>query len=61
MTTFTSSDREEAEKRQRIMNDLQNKDQMELPLDWEETSSAWPFKEEDILEEHEVPDFKTEE
>lgn len=60
MTTFTSEDREEAKKRQRIMNDLQNKDQMELPLDWEETSSTWPFKEEDILEEDELPNFKTE-
>ena len=55
MTTFTSDDREEAEKRQRIMNDLQNK-----PDDWDETSSSWPFSEEDVLGEDEVPDFKQE-
>ena len=57
MTTFTSEDREEAEKRQRLMNELQNK---ETPPDWEDTSAPWPFKEEDILEPDEVPDFKEE-
>ena len=28
------------------------------PEDWEETSAPWPFDEEDILEDEEVPDFK---
>jgi hypothetical protein len=55
MTTFTSEDREEAEKRQRIMNDLQN-----MPDDWDATSSKWPFQEEDVLGEDELPDFKNE-
>jgi len=60
MTTFTSDDREEAEKRQKIMNDLQNKDQKGLPPDWENTTNPWPFSEEDVLEEDEIPHFKQE-
>jgi hypothetical protein len=40
---------------QKIMNDLQN-----MPDDWDETSSSWPFSEEDVLGEDEVPDFKQE-
>ena len=47
MTTFTSQDREEAEKRQRLMNELQNKKE---PDDWEEASAPWPFTEEDIVD-----------
>jgi hypothetical protein len=57
VTTFTTSDREEAEKRQRLMNELQNK---ELPPDWEDTSAPWPFTEDDVLEPEEVPKFKDE-
>jgi hypothetical protein len=55
MTTFTSEDRKEAEKRQRLMNDLQN-----LPDDWDATSAKWPFQPEDELAEDEVPKFKEE-
>ena len=55
MTTFTSDDREEAEKRQKIMNDLQN-----MPDDWDATSAKWPFQPEDELGEDEVPNFKDE-
>jgi hypothetical protein len=55
MTTFTSEDREEAEKRQRIMNDLQN-----MPDDWDATTGKWPFQTEDELGEDELPEFKEE-
>ena len=46
MTTFTSEDREEAEKRQKLMNELQNK-----PEDWDATSAKWPFTEDDIVDD----------
>jgi hypothetical protein len=55
MTTFTSEDREEAEKRQRLMNELQG-----LPDDWDATSSKWPFTKEDELGEDEIPKLKEE-
>jgi hypothetical protein len=55
MTTFTTLDREEAEKRQKIMNDLQN-----MPDDWDATTGKWPFQAEDELGEDEIPDFKEE-
>lgn len=55
MTTFTSEDREEAEKRQRVMNDLQN-----LPADWDATSNKWPFTKDDLLGDDEVPKLKEE-
>jgi hypothetical protein len=55
MTTFTSEDREEAEKRQKLMNELQKK-----PEDWDATSNKWPFTENDELGEDDVPNFKEE-
>jgi len=33
---------------------------LELPDDWNETSAPWPFTEDDILEDDEMPDFKDE-
>mgnify|MGYP003344426957 CR=1 FL=1 len=38
MTTFTTDDRKEAEKKQQ-----------ELPPDWNECSGKWPFEEDDVL------------
>lgn len=55
MTTFTSDDREEAEKRQKFMNELQNR-----PEDWDATSNKWPFTTDDELGENDEPDFKEE-
>ena len=49
MTTFTTDDREEAEKKKQ-----------ELPPDWNETSTKWPFSEDDVLNDDEVEKFKAE-
>jgi hypothetical protein len=37
MTTFTSEDREEAEKRQKFMNELQKREPVQLELPFENT------------------------
>ena len=47
MTTFTSEDREEAEKRQRFMNELQ---ELQEPADWSANTAPWPFTEDDIVD-----------
>jgi hypothetical protein len=31
---------------------------LKVPDDWNETSAPWPFDEDDILEDDEMPDFK---
>ena len=51
MTTFTTQDREEAE-------NANNSTQMELPLNWEESSAPWPFTEDDLLQEGEPEKYE---